>query len=491
MPARRASPITPGAPPRFTRVIPVETLSSKWVTPSIPGPRAQGRSASRWRPSSSRARGPRLLVSLSAPPRSSSTESRGRWLVQLRWLALGGMTVTIFAAELLVPALALAPLLAVLLAIVIANVGWSALLERRGPGSDPEGHIAAQLSLDTLFLCGLLWFSGGLDNPFAVFLTFQIALAGILCGGRVSLLVGVLALGAIGALSWAPGLPLDGAPIGREKIQLRGRLASLASLTFFLGFFALVYARRLDELRDESARNEKLAMLGRLVGGMSHELSTPLATILLGSRDLADITRGDPEAEVLARTVADEAQRASDIIGLLRGHIRPDQRAEPVDLARLVPDLAAKELDRLGFRGDRVFLAEGPIPAAVLTVGLGQVIRNLILNAVQATEKAGIAPADRRIEVAVIEKDGAAEVSVTDNGPGFSAEIRERLGEPFQTTKGDEGGMGLGLYVSSVLAQQMNASLRAESDAGGGARVVLTLDRGKGSLSTPSAERPS
>ncbi len=148
-----------------------------------------------------------------------------------------------------------------------------------------------------------------------------------------------------------------------------------------------------------------------------------------------------------------------------------------VDLAALVPDIAARELDRLGFDGARVVEAPAPVPAAVLRVGLAQVLHNLLANAVHATGEQHPA-SRRRIEVAVTANGDAAEIQVTDNGPGFSPEIAEHLGEPFQTTKEGSGGLGLGLYVSSILAQQMRASLRVEDAEGGGARVTLTLDRG-------------
>ncbi len=176
-----------------------------------------------------------------------------------------------------------------------------------------------------------------------------------------------------------------------------GALGALVSLIWFLGFFSSVYTQRLADLRRESARNEKLAMLGRLVGGMSHELSTPLATILLGSNELVDMTReGDPEAAKMARTIADEARRASDIIGLLRGHIRPDQRAATVNLDELVPAYAEKELDRLGFAGERVFVTPEPVPTTVLEVGLCQVLTNLLSNAAQATSPRAGAPRGSR-----------------------------------------------------------------------------------------------
>lgn len=410
-------------------------------------------------------------------PLTSPAEAKDRWLVQLRWLALAGMTATVLTGWLLVPALSLWPLLAVLGVIMAANLGWSRLGRRareRGTGD----HLAPQIMADAVLLTALLWFSGGLHNPFAIFLTFQIAIAGALCDGRTTVRVSLVAALSTVVLAFAPRLPLAGALLGPAPVETLGRLTAIVTLGLFLGLLAAVYAKKLDELREAGERNERLAMLGRLVGGMSHELATPLGTILLGSRDLGALTREvSPEAAELADAIAAEAERATDIIGLLRGHIRPDQRAELFDLALVVPEIAGRELDRLGFSGARMITPSEPVPAAVLRVALSQVLRNLLANAVHATAEARAA-GERRVVVEVVARGDLAEVSVTDNGPGFSPEIAGRLGEPFQTTKEEAGGLGLGLYVSTVLARQMSATLRAEDADGGGARVTLTLPRG-------------
>ncbi len=445
----------------------VSTFVDRWITGTALDPPLGGPARS---PAARRSF--RLAALLSGPPERSS-ESVDGWLIQLRWLALVGMTATVVVAHLLVPAMALTPLLLVLAAILSVNVGWMVAV-RWATRDGAARWVAPQITLDAVLLGALLWWSGGLHNPFAVFLAFQIVLAGFLCASRTAVRIALVAAVTVALLCWAPSLPLDSAPLGRERIEVLGGLGALASLIWFLGFFAGVYTKRIDDLRRASARNEKLAMLGRLVGGMSHELSTPLATILLGSDELVHMIRsGDAEAVTMAQTIAREAHRASDIVGLLRGHIRPDQRAANVNLCELVPAYAAKELDRLDFKGERVFVAPEPVRATVLEVGLCQVLTNLLSNAVQAISPEGHVA--RRIEIAVTARAGWIEVSVTDDGPGFSAAIVERLGEPFHTTKEAQGGMGLGLYVSSVIAKRMNAVLRIENTEEGGARVTLLL----------------
>ncbi len=412
--------------------------------------------------------------------RRPSDESADRWLIRLRWVAILGMLITTLVARRLVPDLPVTPLFVVITAIATLNAFWMLWVRRRAaPVVSP--FVGAQIVVDVLALAVVLWFGGGVDNPFAVFLTFQIVLAGLLCTATTALGVTGLTLIAVGVLSFATPLPLASAPMGPARVQHIADLMSVAALSGFSGFFVFVFVQRMQELRRDNERNEKLAMLGRLVGGMSHELNTPLATILLASRDLVDVGRdsGNQDVQQLAQTIADESQRAADIIGLMRGHIRPGQLNETLDVTTFVAEFAARELDRLGYNGERVLPGQSPEPLLlpVLKAGLGQVLKNTLTNAVEAIYGAAQKVARPRIEVAVAAHGGRVEISVRDNGPGIEPDVLDRLGEPFQTTKEAKGGTGLGLYVSSVLAGRMGGDLRVESPEGGGTRVTLTLKR--------------
>jgi two-component system sensor histidine kinase RegB len=378
------------------------------------------------------------------------------------------MLATIVIARRLVIDLHVVPLLAILGGIVAVNIAWM-ILTRRAGGA--RSFTSWQVTLDVLAITTMLWFSGGTQNPFAPFVTFQIVLAGLLCPPRTSVVIALLTLGAVGVLSMAPPLPLDTAVMGAAEVQRIGRIVSLVSLSAFVGFFVYVYVQRLEELRQESARNEKLAVLGRLVGTMSHELNTPLATILLAGKDLVDVGHelDSPEASRLSQTIVEEAERASDLIGLMRGHLRPDQFREPIEVSRFVADFVAGELDRLGYAGERSFEAAGGLASLVLKAGLTRILSNVLANAVQA-----VAAIERpRIGVVVTSQRAKIEISVRDNGPGIDPSLR--LGEPFETTKSE--GMGLGLYLSSVLAERMEGTLQVEQVEEGGTRVTLTIPR--------------
>ncbi len=410
-------------------------------------------------------------------PRAERAES---WLVRLRWGALLGMALTIVAARAVVPGLALSGPLAVLVAIALVQVGWILALRARGEARHQEAEalparstVGAQLSLDVLSLAAMLWVTGGTTNPFVDFVTFQIAIAGLVCPPRVTLGIAALALGAVLGLTQAPPLELSSARWGAEATARAASHVALAAHGAILGFFVYMTARRIEQLRDEAGRNEKLAILGKLVGGMCHELGTPIATILLAGKDLAESDLGDPELSHLARTVAGEAQRASEIIGLLRGQIRPDPSTDTVEARAFVREIADAELDRAGFRGERSFPKGEPVTATVLTAAVRQIVSNAVRNAAEALREVEGA----RVEVRVRASPREVVISVEDNGPGFSPEVLARLGEPFQTTKPSSQGLGLGLYTSSMIAERVGASLRVESGAGQGARVVLALPR--------------
>lgn len=430
-----------------------------------------------------------------------SSEYADRWLVQLRWAAIAGMTATVVVARSFAPRLETTPLFLILGLITLVNLGWMVAIRRAqsraaegAPGfpdaaadlrpldgtppqaSAPASHfVEAQIIGDVLALTAMLWFAGGVLNPFAAFLAFQIALAGLLCTHRTTLGIALLTLAVILVLTQAAPLPLEGLPGERARSIKLAEIVSLVALTAFLAVFVSVYTERLESVRRESARNEKLAMLGRLVGAMSHELGNPLATVLLASHDLADLCRelGNAEAERLAGTIESEARRASDIIGLVRGHIRPDLTSERVELTSFVRSFASAELGRLGFRGECVFNLPEPVSVMVLKPAFGQVLLNVLTNAAEASAVSS-APS---IVVSVLRHGDAAEVVVEDSGPGFSEEMLARAGEPFQSTKEAQGGMGLGLYVSSVLARRMNALLRVENAQAGGAKVTLSIGR--------------
>lgn len=408
--------------------------------------------------------------------------SVGDWLIGLRWFAVFGMLATTLVARRAMPALALTPVLLVLLGIGSLNLLWIVLVRRRRP------MLAPQIAADVVTLGIALFYTGGVGNPFAVFLTFQVAMAAMLCGRSAALAIALLAVGVALGLSAAPPLPWWSAIVPVTQLQRLGQLCALIGVAAFVGFSAFVWRQRLEGLRTEGERNQRFALLGRLMGGMAHELNTPLATIVVASDELVAAGReaGSSEIEELSRTISQEAKRASNIISLLRGQLRDVTRDEIVDVSRFLVDTVPRELSLHGFGGELALDVPKGLYAATIPTGLRQILANVLKNAAEAT--AGVEAPRIRVEAEVLSR--RVVIRVRDNGLGIRPEALQHIGEPFVTTKESTGGTGLGLYVSSLLAEQMLAVLQIAAEEEG-TLVTLSLRAADAEGNVASSERIS
>jgi signal transduction histidine kinase len=255
--------------------------------------------------------------------------------------------------------------------------------------------------------------------------------------------------------------------------------------------------RSLREVRDGLDRAERLASVGRLAAGVAHEVGNPMGAILafldLACRDegISSATRGYLER------AAREGTRVRTILRQLLDFSRPPRTARiPVNLVAVCEEAAA--LVRAQKRYARVDIrvaAEGDPPFALADPdGVAQIVLNLLLNAVDAITAISADATAAAVEVTVraatrhrrdSEDDAAAserrspdaiECVFADNGPGIPDEDRERIFDPFFSTKGPGEGTGLGLSNAVRFAEEFGGSLEL-SNAGEatGATFVLRL----------------
>jgi two-component system sensor histidine kinase RegB len=402
-------------------------------------------------------------------------------LIGLRWVAVLGMLATTLVARRFVPGLVLGPIVVVLTLTAASNFVWL----RVPSGSTEESRVrrmVAQLGSDVVLLGGVLWFTGGIENPFAIFLTFQVALAALLCGGAAAVAIATLAVAVAALLTLAPHMPWDSATVSVLQLMRVGRLGAIVGVAAFLGVAGYLWRQRLEALRTESARNERFVVLGRLLGGMAHELNTPLATIVVASDELVELGRdADPDIANLSQVISHEAKRASNVISLLRGQVRDLAKAEPTDVSTVLAEAVSEEARRNEFEGTlRVHLPPGLVAWCIPTA-LRQIVANVIKNAIEA-----IGDRDEgTIDVTARAEGRRVVIEVCDNGCGIRPEDLPHLGEPFVTTKEQSGGTGLGLYVSSLLADRMKAQMQVEGHVDWGTRVILSLRLADGAMQRP------
>jgi len=221
---------------------------------------------------------------------------------------------------------------------------------------------------------------------------------------------------------------------------------------------------QLEASRMQIASSARLSALGMMAGGIAHEINNPLGIIHAYASDLLEMVR---ESEVTAAAVerastriVETAKRIESIIKSLR-HLAREGNTDPIlpaSLQELVEGIL--ELSRERCRMNSIRLTCSPIDpdlrVACREVQIAQAILNLLQNAFDAVvENAG----DKWIEISVEVAGNSVVVSVSDSGPGVPSSIRDRIMEPFFTTKPIGKGMGLGLSLAQSIAKQHGGEL--------------------------------
>lgn len=239
----------------------------------------------------------------------------------------------------------------------------------------------------------------------------------------------------------------------------------------------LLVQRLLQESREKSD----------LLRMAAHDLRGPLGAIMgLAEQWLADEAAakgsGDPE---FLEVIRDTARSSIDLVnGVLDVHAissgrRTPQRL-PVDVSALLQQLADHYAPRAAEK-EIVFAHRLAGPGALLLaktdpVGLRQILDNLISNAVKYTPPRGV------VEVAATRAADRIHVSIVDTGPGFTAEDRKRMYQPFARLSaqptGGEHSVGLGLHLAQRLARDLEIELHYHTQRGEGARFELSLPAG-------------
>jgi two-component system NtrC family sensor kinase len=219
--------------------------------------------------------------------------------------------------------------------------------------------------------------------------------------------------------------------------------------------------------------------LGQLVSGVAHELNNPLSAIIAFSQLIRRDPSLPPELGHDAELLMQEADRTRRIVQNLLDFARQRPPArQPTSVRALVDRTAELHAYGLGTANIRLELAipEDTPPIDVDPSQLQQVVLNLTMNAIQAIAGEG-RPGRIEVSARTIEHDGVRHVEVrfTDDGPGVAPEARDRLFEPFYTTKPVGEGTGLGLSVSYGIVTSHGGRLWYEPAANGGSTFVIAL----------------
>lgn len=274
----------------------------------------------------------------------------------------------------------------------------------------------------------------------------------------------------------------------RQSVVLGGREAVLdVAVSPFPGatpgsparVFVIHNATEIARLEKALSERERLAALSSLSAGVAHEVNTPLTGVASFARLVLDDTPEDDPRRPLLEKIEEQAFRASRLISslldLARGKPRDVSRLSAVDLAeeavRSVSDEASAK---------RVTVSLAASSARAVLAGHGdaliQVLVNILKNGIEAV---AARRADQRfggqVSIAISEESGRVLFRIEDDGPGLPDSLRDRIFEPFTSTKTGQGGVGLGLAIASDIVKAHGGSISAEAVNPRGTRFVVSL----------------
>ncbi len=430
------------------------------------------------------------------------------WLLQLRWMAVLGQLITIAAAwGLLEFGLPIVPLLGLIGLTAGTNVGYGIWLRkiRRGAsqretspretsrstawsGSPQAAHrVAAGLMLlDICTLTAMLFFTGGVTNPFALFFFVNLAVGGVILRPLWAwCLTGMAILGyslLLRNFHPIPALTLGDSPL-EHTVTAIGVLVAFATcaivITFFVTQTAGELTRQQEQLRkaeEERRRHRQLEGLTTLAAGAAHELATPLSTIDVVVRELQrhlEECQTPPSVKQDLQLIDSELESCRQILLRMRA-AAGDQSGQSWDRTT-VEDLIDATLE--GVRDPhRVDVVDGPEDVEQQALWLpqeavAQAIRNLIHNGLDA------AGGDGRVRISTRLENDTVVLEIHDNGAGMSEAVLGRIGEPFFTTKEPGRGMGLGLYLTRNVISRLGGQMEFNSHTDRGTTVSVRIPK--------------
>lgn len=282
-------------------------------------------------------------------------------------------------------------------------------------------------------------------------------------------------------------LPLDQLEAGLTQLSNGDLEARIPDTGDELGRLANVFNRASDVLRRRAEEQGRFAAAGQLLADVAHEVNNPLMAIL-GTAEARLAGGGlDTDMQEDFEIVRDQARRGGKLLsGLLRFVRAGDEADEIVELPAVVTraiDLMAYQFPLHRIECHTLFWPNTP-PVRTAAIRLEQVLVNLLTNAVHAMMQS---PGARALDVTVWQQNGFSCVTVRDSGPGVDERMRDRLFQPFATTKGDQG-TGLGLYICRRIAREAGGDLTFD-DEHPGAQVTLRLPSSVAPRAVPDAAK--
>ncbi|PQO38415.1 ATP-binding protein [Blastopirellula marina] len=419
------------------------------------------------------------------------------WLIKLRWVAAFGQWFTIAVVMFLFGIqVRWQPLAVIIFLTASSNLILTYLFEQLRARDLKsltawETLLFAVMLMDLGFLTAMLYFTGGISNPFSVFYLVNVALAAIVLTPPNTGILALITVGCIGLLLLA-SYPLPF--LGRWQIEnldhsgipvhvlLAGSSMALVTCAMVVVYFTtrlnVELQRKEANLRRtemQQARSEKLEALGTLAAGAAHELSTPLATIAVVAKEVQrELETGDIPAEIkedigLIRSELDRCRTILDQMSTDAGQAT----GEPIVVitAEILLNEVVERIESQQRKRVKVSLSQPSVEIRAPLHLLAQAIRGLVKNALDAT------PSQGSIELRFSANDQDLVLKIQDHGTGMPPHVLARIGEPFFTTKEPGSGTGLGVFLAKNVIEKLAGNVHIESIADQGTTATVSIPR--------------
>lgn len=388
-----------------------------------------------------------------------------RDLYHMRWMAIvGQLCCYVVSVVWLKMPLPLTILLSLTSFLATINIVTMVYFKNRDTLSTKE--YLFQLHIDVLVLFSLLYYSGGVHNPFAMLFLLQVVIAANALSLRLTWFFGLLVTLLYLCLYFLSLGEHDHLQHLMMNYHLSGMLLSFSLLCFLICYFVARTGAKLRNLEQKNLENEQLALLGSFAANTAHQLGTPLSSMAVIAESLQK-SESSPKSQEKIALLRSQIERAG---GLLRSlSLKSGQEVAsaggPIKLTEFWSQLTLKWEGRLPSRFQIDNVADLGEAFIVADQGLVMALTNIFDNALEAAKSKVYLSAKVTREELV--------VRVEDDGPGFSDELLEELEGPVKSVK--ENGLGIGIFLSRSYFNRHNGSLVLKKSELGGALIEMKL----------------
>ena len=338
------------------------------------------------------------------------------------------------------------------------------------------------LLIDIIQLSGLIYLTGGVKNPFIIFLIIPSVFASSNLSFKTnSLLVLLTTLSILGLTFVSKDLP---SPLNDHfhvsNYYIYAIPLALIIALLFLNYFAIIFGAEsklrkdaLNKMEEIMAKEHEMLSLGGQAAAAAHSLGTPLSTIKIITQELSNQLKDQKDVSQDIELLASQVERCNEI--LKRLSLNPDQEDEFIDEDLAMKDYIKEIVTSFKETSDKNFVLnfEQDLNSKKITKSIEIVygLRNFIGNANKFSSN--------KIFITLKSDDKLTEITIEDDGKGFPNDIISKIGEPylksFKEKNKSKIGLGLGMFIGKTLLEKNFATVNcSNSETRGGAEVVIS-----------------